>query len=193
MRDRTLWMTIGTIALVLIVTSADWIGLAALFNGSLQPHKGPDGQEVTGLGRQFFFMLFEPTPVWDLFRSGLATLVALVGVGSIASDKINVRGGAVMIALVVSALPMLVLFFYFMDPERGERLRAWVDQGDVTKPGRVADVETFYRSWNAHLTSQLQLLFAHLALFFGVKKQADAMRNAGSTPASGEAVEAVPK
>lgn len=177
MWDRTLWITVGTIFLVLLVTSTDWIGLAALLTGGMRVVAGPEGPEVRGLGRQFVVMLFNPSPVWDVLRASLAGLVAVLAASSIASDRINVRGGAVMIALGVSLIPMLILFFYFTDTDRGDQLIAFVRQGAQNDAdGADGKSDAFYPGWNAHLTSQLQLTFAHLALFFGVKKQADAAR-----------------
>lgn len=149
------------IAGLLIFMAPAWTGLLALITGQFRGD--------TALGRMFYLFLFADTPVWGLIKTGLGAGIAIIaGVGF--TDRLNLNASWVVIAILVMFVPLVVLFFVLMDPKTGREIWQLADQTDIGQP--VESATAFAKVWNAYLSSQVQILAGHLALFFGLKKAA---------------------
>ncbi|RZJ45534.1 MAG: hypothetical protein EON87_07270 [Brevundimonas sp.] len=150
------------ILLLLGFTLPAWVGLMALITGGLRGD--------AGLGRLFFLMLFQPSPVWDLIRTGLAVGIAGVAAANVA-NRLDVRANWVLGALIACFLPLAVLFLFLMDPEHGKELWQLVELDDADY--QIQTTAAFDRGWSGFLTGQLQTLAAHVALFLGLQVRKD--------------------
>lgn len=151
-------VTGGVMILLVAFSLPAWTGLAAVITGTLRGD--------TPLGRLFFLMLFQPNPIWELFRTALAVGIAGVAAANVA-DRLDVRTGWVLGTLLACFVPLAVLFLVLLDPEHGKELWQVVELDDADY--QIQTVAAFDRGWSAFLTGQLQTLAAHVALFLGLQ------------------------
>lgn len=147
-----------TVVLLALFTLPAWTGLLALIL------EGMNGEK--SLSRWFFVFLTQPSPIWDLVRTALATLIAAVA-GASFGRWTKVRAGVIAGAVLLMFVPLLVLGLAFMDMNISGALWQNVDQTVLAKTAENG--EGFQTIWNGYLAGQTQTLAAHLALFLGLK------------------------